>query len=183
MRLAPHAETTQDAVRKVHARVRRDPGGMLALTFGLEGDLSRLRIPGAAEHRRGHELWRHTCFEAFVARDGDAAYHEFNLSPSREWAVYAFRSYRDGGPLDDDRLAPSIVVRRDSGRLDLDALVPLDGLSSSHRHDALRLALSAVLEADDGTLSYWALRHPPGSPDFHHAEGFALRLEGTAAFC
>ena len=47
----------------------------------------------------------------------------------------------------------------------------------------LRLALSAVVEADDGTLSYWALRHPPGRPDFHHADGFVLRLEGPAAFC
>src|SRR5262249_58742706 len=105
------------AVRKVHARVRRDPGGMLALAFGLEGDLSRLRIPSVAEHRRGHDLWRHTCFEAFVARDGDTAYHEFNLSPSREWAAYAFRSYRDGGPLDDDRIELSIFVIRQGGRI------------------------------------------------------------------
>ena len=74
-------------------------------------------------------------------------------------------------------------MRRERGRLELDALVPLDSLSSSHRHDALRLALSAVLEADDGTLSYWALHHPPGSPDFHHANCFVLRLEGPAAFC
>ena len=183
VRLAPHAETRQDAVRQVDARVRRGGDGTLALTFGLAGDLSRLRIPRAGERRRGRDLWRHTCFEVFVARDGDTAYHEFNVSPSCEWAVYAFRSYRDGGPLDDDRMAPSIVVRREGGRLELDALVALDRLSSSHRHDALRLALSAVLEADDGMLSYWALHHPPGSPDFHHAEGFVLRLEGPAAFC
>ena len=176
VRLAPHPETRQDAVRKVDARVRRGGDGTLALTFGLGGDLSRLRIPRAGERRRGRDLWRHTCFEAFVARDGNAAYHEFNLSPSREWAVYAFRAYRDGGPLDDDRLAPSIVVRRDRDRLELDALVVLDRLSPSHRHDALRLALSAVIEADDGTLSYWALRHPPGRPDFHHHESFVLRL-------
>jgi hypothetical protein len=183
VRLATHAETRQDAVRQVDARVHRDHDGTLALTFGLEGDLARLRIPRAGERRRGHDLWRHTCFEAFIARDGDPAYHEFNFSPSCEWAVHAFRAYRDGGPLGDDRLAPSMVVRRDGDRLELDALVALDRLSASHRHAALRLALSAVVEADDGTLSYWALRHPPGRPDFHHADGFVLRLEGPAAFC
>jgi len=70
-----------------------------------------------------------------------------------------------------------------TGRRGDAALVVLDRLSPSHRHDALRLALSAVVEVDDGSLSYWALRHPPGGPDFHHAEGFVLRLEGPAAFC
>jgi len=31
-------------------------------------------------------------------------------------------------------------------------------------------------ESDEG-LSYWALRHPPGGPDFHHADCFAMELE------
>jgi len=37
-------------------------------------------------------------------------------------------------------------------------------------------ALSAVIEDDDGAFSYWALRHPPGKPDFHHPDAFALML-------
>ena len=40
-----------------------------------------------------------------------------------------------------------------------------------------RLALAAVVEETSGALSYWALRHPPGAPDFHHADGFVLALE------
>jgi hypothetical protein len=44
-------------------------------------------------------------------------------------------------------------------------------------HDApWRLGLSAVIEDTRGSLSYWALAHPPGKPDFHHADGFALEL-------
>ena len=39
-----------------------------------------------------------------------------------------------------------------------------------------RVAISAVIEEADGTKSYWALAHPPGKPDFHHADGFALQL-------
>jgi hypothetical protein len=34
-----------------------------------------------------------------------------------------------------------------------------------------------VIEDADGSLSYWALAHPPGRPDFHHTEAFALDLE------
>jgi hypothetical protein len=38
------------------------------------------------------------------------------------------------------------------------------------------VGLSAVIEAADGALSYWALRHPAGRPDFHHPDCFALDL-------
>ena len=38
------------------------------------------------------------------------------------------------------------------------------------------IGLSAVLEQQDGTKSYWALAHPPGAPDFHHPDCFVARL-------
>src|ERR687891_2447317 len=34
-----------------------------------------------------------------------------NFSPSGEWAFYSFRDYRDGGPMENDELAPKIAVR------------------------------------------------------------------------
>jgi hypothetical protein len=36
----------------------------------------------------------------------------------------------------------------------------------------LRLGLSALIEDSDGGKSFWALAHPPGAPDFHHADNF-----------
>jgi hypothetical protein len=36
-----------------------------------------------------------------------------------------------------------------------------------------RLGLSALIEDTGGHKSYWALAHPPGKPDFHHADSFA----------
>lgn len=45
----------------------------------------------------------------------------------------------------------------------------------------MQIALSAVIEEKDGTKSYWALRHPPGKPDFHHPDCFALTLEAPEA--
>jgi hypothetical protein len=41
----------------------------------------------------------------------------------------------------------------------------------------LRLGLSAVIEDDNGSLSYWALKHPSGKPDFHHPDAFALEID------
>ena len=39
-----------------------------------------------------------------------------------------------------------------------------------------RLGLSAVIEETAGRKSYWALAHPGGRPDFHHAAGLAYDL-------
>jgi len=174
--LACHPSTPTDVVRRIEARVTRTRG-VLVFTFSLDGALRRLRIPAPRAPRIAPMLWQHTCFEAFIALPDLPAYHEFNWAPSGEWAAHAFRRYRDGRPLDDETLAPAIAVRYPESRLELEATVQLGRLSAAHSDAVLRLALAAVVEEADGTLSYWALRHPPGRPDFHHAAGFAVRLE------
>ena len=170
--LACHPQTPCQAIRGVDAIVAAAPGDILTLAFVLECDLSRLRIPGPRGSRRVDGLWAHTCFEVFVMAEDGPGYREFNFSPSGEWAAYTFRSYRDGGELDVE-LAPGIVVRRTLNRLELDAEICQDFLPPGR---PLRLGLSAVMEDADGELSYWALRHPPGKPDFHHTDAFALQL-------
>jgi hypothetical protein len=114
--------------------------------------------------------------EAFLRHQGEPAYCEFNFAPSGEWAAYAFRRYRDGASLA-QAWDPCIAVRRIKDRLELDALIRLDCLPPVQPRTRLQLALSAVIEDKQGTLSYWALTHPPGRPDFHHPDAFALELE------
>lgn len=155
---------------KVQVRVLRDGGA--ALTYVLSGDLGRLRTPPPGQPVRSDGLWRHTCFELFLGAAGSPAYREFNFAPSGGWAAYAFTGYRQGMaalPL----AAPEISVRSLAGCLELDVVLPPDALPPG---PGRRLGLSAVLEADNGTLSYWALAHPPGRPDFHHTDAFALEL-------
>ena len=121
-------------------------------------------------------MWQHTCFELFLAEKGQQFYWEFNFSPSGEWAAYAFKSYRDGAAIEDDGLDPKIAVRSAANILELEALVRLDRLQTIKLQRRLRMGLSTVIEENDGTLSYWALKHPPGKPDFHHPDSFALEL-------
>ena len=180
--LTCHPSTPPGGVRRIVARVRRSPSGILA-TFSLDGEVGALRIPAPRPPRSVGGLWEHTCFELFVAGADGEGYHEYNFSPSGEWAAHAFRRYRDGGLLADETLAPSIVVRIEPGGLEVEATAPLARLSPALASGSLRLGLAAVIEAADGTLSYWALRHPPGRPDFHHADGFALRLETPGDAC
>ncbi|HEY9156305.1 DOMON-like domain-containing protein [Candidatus Binatus sp.] len=176
MDLRCHASAHSETVRAIGVLVRRSAGAELQMTFRLDGDIPRIRVcpPGAS--RIGTQLWRHTCFEAFIAVEGQPAYHEFNFAPSGEWAVYAFSGYRNGGPVANEMMRPQIAVRSTGSRLELDTIVRLDCLSAIHPRASLRIGLSAVIEASDG-LSYWALRHPADKPDFHDADGFALLLK------
>jgi len=168
--------TRPETVRAIEVAVRRSASGELQMTYRLEGDIARIRVPSAGAPRIGTELWRHTCFEAFIAVEGQPAYHEFNFAPSGEWTVYGFRGYRDGGPIANEMMRPIIAARSTDGRLELETVVRLEALSAIHPRAALRIGLAAVIEASDG-ISYWALRHPAGRPDFHDADGFALQLE------
>jgi hypothetical protein len=174
--LSRHPSSRPDALRAIQVLIRRSLNAELRMTFSLDGDISRLLIPSPGPPRIANELWRHTCFEAFVAVQGRSAYHEFNFAPSGEWTVYALRDYRDGGPLADETMDPQIAVRATRDRLELDALVRLDRLSANHPRARLRIGLAAVIETRDG-FSYWALHHPLDKPDFHHVDGFALLLE------
>jgi hypothetical protein len=176
-RLTHHSQTPSQAVHGLEVSVYSMQPGAIDLTYVLGGNLDRLRIPVQLSPRRVDGLWQHTCFEAFVAVTGSAAYFEFNFSPSGEWAAYAFRDYRDGGAINDDKLDPKIVVRKEAETLELTAVIRMGRLPAVHPDAILRLGLSAVIEDIDGQLSYWALKHPPGKPDFHHSDNFTLEIQ------
>jgi hypothetical protein len=166
-----HEHTPEPRVRAIQVSAALTDAGALALSYRLSGELERLAIPAAALPERSEGLWRHTCFEAFVIGDAAPAYREFNFSPAGAWQAYAFAAYRQGGPLA-EATAPRIV-QETNGSLSLQVLLPQHDLPPGRR---LRLGLCAVIEAAAGGLSYWALRHPPGRPDFHHPDCFALEL-------
>lgn len=174
--LMRHPGPSGAAVRGIEVRVswlQAEQTGGLALTYMLTGDCAQLRIPPLRRSAQVDGLWRHTCFEAFVSALGAPAYRECNFSPSGEWAVYHFRGYRDRMTLGEEEPAPRSIARSREQSLELDACIPLPLALTTQ---PLRLALSAVIEDHLGGLSYWALRHPPGKLDFHHADGFALEI-------
>jgi hypothetical protein len=165
--------TSSPAIRGIEAQVQLRES---AATFRylLRGDTSRVRIPPLEPMERVDGLWRHTCFEAFVRTKDGAGYHELNVAPSRQWSVYRFDSYRHG--MSSPGLAPpEISVRRFDDRLEVDAVLPLQDLIGRET-PRLQFALSAVIEEESGTLSYWALKHAPGKPDFHFPGGFLFEL-------
>jgi len=175
--LTPHADTRGGVVRNIVARVSKRQDALLTVAYVIEADIDRLRIAPPQSPVFSHQLWQHTCCEIFITRAGHPAYHEFNFAPSGAWAAYAFARYREREPLAHEALEPRIAVRAARDRLELDAVIQLDRLSPLHAGAKLALALAVVIEDQDGFLSYWALAHPAGAPDFHHPLAFALELE------
>jgi hypothetical protein len=145
--------------------------GALVLTYSLTGDLGALAIPDPDQPDRIDDLWKYSCFEVFFRKLNEHGYLEFNLSPSTRWAAYAFDAYRTG-MRDADVAPPAITVTRDTALM-LDARIRLPAdLADS----VLHIGLSAIVEGKDGSKGWFALAHPPGTPDFHHADCFALEV-------
>lgn len=171
--LVRHPDTPSAAVTRVDVEAARPRPDALALGYVVDGDIAGLRLPAAATPARADELWKHTCFEAFVRPGEGEAYYELNFAPSTQWAAYRFSGYRAGMAAASEIAAPRIDVRADAGRLQLGIIVELPELL---RDAPWRLALAAVIEDANGAKSYWALAHAPGRPDFHHSDSFACEL-------
>ncbi len=164
-------------MRGITACVQRVESESLRITYALEGELSQLRIPAPRPTCMGKELWQHTCFEVFIAQPGMPGYHEFNFSPSGEWAAYAFSGYRRATPTVSAIQDPQVEIRHAQGRLELDATIRLDQLLPPEAK--LVAGITAVIEDAQGAFSYWALRHAPGKPDFHRAQDFILEIDAV----
>jgi hypothetical protein len=175
--LTRHPDSDGACVCEIEAQVGWTSADRLSLSYCLRGDTSRIRIPALRPARRADGLWRHTCFEAFIAVKKMPEYYEFNFSPSGEWAAYYFREYRDGAPFPNEDIAPNIIARLEADRLALDAVVPVDRIKRLRQNLGLCLGLCAVIEENNGEVSYWALKHPLGRPDFHRGDGFTLEIE------
>jgi hypothetical protein len=170
-RLNLHPDTPCAAVEGIDVAVERSAAGLLSLAFRVAGRVDALRIPEFTSPVRTDGLWQTTCFECFVHGPGQG-YREYNLSPSTAWAAYAFDAHR-AGMRELPAATPRIETRSGLRLFELDALLDLSDLPQDR---PLRLGLSAVIEEVDGTHNYWALAHPPGRPDFHHEDCFALLL-------
>jgi len=173
----PATPVAVSAISGIEVDCSRTRDGNLSATFHATGATNEIRIPSPQVPAFVEGLWQHSCFEVFISVDEGPGYYEYNLSPSGQWALFEFRGYRDGEPLADPNLKPVVQFETSPRTFRLQALLPLARIDSGNKTSCLRIGLSAVIEHCDGTLGYWALRHPAETPDFHDANSFALTLE------
>jgi hypothetical protein len=174
--LKPHPDSPALPAIQIEAEVLQPRASQVVLRYVVTGSVGDILLPPIVASARGDELWRHTCFEAFVATAVGTAYYEFNFAPSTQWAAYRFEGYRTGMRLAQGIAAPDIETRSAAGSYTLQATLTVDRLPDLPPDAAWRVGLSALIEDTRGEMSYWALAHPPGKPDFHHADCFAYEF-------
>jgi hypothetical protein len=176
--LFPHPQTSCFPSVRVTGSLTRSTSD-LHVRYALRGHLSEILLPEqASAPARRDCLWQSTCFEYFVAPTDLPCYWEVNLSPSGDWNVYAFDSYR-AGMREEAAIAelPCCISRAsDFCLLELD--LPLSEII--HPEQPLVLGVSAVIQHRSGQRSFHALMHCGAAPDFHQRESFMLGLPPAA---
>lgn len=148
-------------------------GDRINLRYGMTGDLAAVAIPSSTAGNRMDCLWEHTCFEFFLGVPGEANYWEVNLSPSGDWNCYRLMGYREG------LLAESRVERVLFQVLQVKQALCLEAnfeLLSLGLTGPVELSVTAVVEAADGAVGYWAIAHCGEAADFHLRDSFVVRL-------
>lgn len=142
---------------------------LILLRFSLTDPAHKVKdslVPGQWKNwPRADELWKTTCFEAFIAATGKENYWEVNLSPAKQkWNLYSFEEYRKPQPprVSADFEILEIEASRETLACTLKSKIELP--------EDLEANLTAVIRTQEG-ISYYALRHAPVKPDFHYREG------------
>jgi len=176
-KLVPYDATQPSQTLELNGTIERT-GSNLSLEFELKGDTGEILFPAPSPNsNRLDKLWEHTCFEAFFTWDKNEFYWELNLSPSGDWNLYRFENYRQG-QTSEEKINPRISKFTKSAlgvysaqvSLDLGPILPQDAST------VLAVGLTAVIERQDQSKSYWAIEHRGSKPDFHIRQSFSLKI-------
>jgi len=174
--LTPHSSSLIAPTDQLTAFIDRKSQKQCALEFLLTTKTSNIAIPPVTTPSRRDNLWHHTCFELFIRPASSTTYFEFNFSPSSHWAAYNFTDYRNGMNLLPLTNPPQTTVRHEPNQLGIKVNLDLSNVDPLKGSSDWSVGLSAIVKDTQNSKSYWALAHPPGAPDFHHADCFTARI-------
>lgn len=127
---------------------------------------------------RGHELWKHTCFEAFLKIPNTTHYFEINQNSLFQWNVYEFDNYRNNMKESQNLILKTMTL--DTSKKAVLGIHSRFQWSDTFRKynnlKSLQVGLTSVLESVDHKTDYYAIAHTNIKPDFHHFDSFKLQL-------
>jgi len=104
------------------------------------------------------------------------------MAPAREVGASLVDSQRRAEPMGRDRRALlkqagfDTLERFEPSFFSLKAELSFSNAMGLAVAEPWHVGLSTIVEENNGRISYWALAHPPGKPDFHHPDCFRLEL-------
>jgi hypothetical protein len=142
--------------------------------FTLSGDTTTIQWPPPTGVTQGSDLWKQTCFELFLATAHSSEYWEYNFSPSRQWAIYAFTDYRQPAPISLTHVPTIDPPQRSATAFALQAHFTLEPPLIKQ---PLIMGVSAIIQTTDGQRHFYALRHCSTKPDFHMRASFIVEMD------
>lgn len=182
---ARHSAATSFGEVSVRARALRSGDG-LAFEYELICEAQAVVLPEDVSaalaqdgRKRKDDLWKTTCWEAFVGTPGDSGYVEFNFSPFGPWNAYQFRAYREGMAQADVAIGDASVRASlgPNGRSGLTWLFDVRAEGKLSFAGPLEVSLTAVLGGSSSNILHLALAHAGETPDFHLRASFIDRLQ------
>ena len=142
--------------------------GKLTVKFQWTDPDEKIVIGDALELERKAELWKHTCFEAFLHAEHHENYYEINLTPDGGWNAYEFQKYRTPQPPQESQNLVLLSFHLEENLVEAQ-------FHLKDQHHVWWCSLTAVIELVDGKKHYFAVEHKGDRPDFHLKESFKLR--------
>ena len=146
----------------------------LTLEYQILGDLSHYHFPKQTKQERANELWLDTTFELFIAPTNSDEYWEINISPSTQWNVYHFTSYKEG--MKESNIISQPTIKTDEYhneyRLTFESSVPKE-----YFDQASHINLCVILLDQKGVRHFYSIKRREGSPNFHDRDYFMTLKE------
>ena len=139
----------------------------LSLTFSDPEDLIKFSYSNDQSPRRAFGLWEKTCFEIFLKKLNSNEYIEFNFSADMEWSCFHFDDYKEG--MKDYQGARILELKFDQKNRTFMAKWSLDSLNGP-----FDCGISTIIQTKRLEKSFWALKHPNLTPDFHDFRSFVV---------
>ena len=158
--MLPLLEFSKSELFKVYFSYRYEKS-QLVLNYKIEGPVQRLYSKTSPkELRKGKDLWKKTCLEAFFFDEGKSSYTELNFNILGEYCFIYFEDYRK-----------EIIACETFKCLDINSKFEEKQISAEIHlmvPPGLRFMLSptAILMPEGKDALYFALQHGE-KPDFH----------------
>lgn len=152
-----------------------DPNEQIDFTNNKIGLIEPIKARSVLNQRR-NEIWKATCFEAFLKSPKSSEYLELNFNPDGDWNCYHFQDCRLPQPPQEVPHVVSVFYsfEKDSSTFRYDIRLDSNFTKTFSQLSTLDVGLTSILLMKDKSKNYFALRHTAEKPDFHKPDSFII---------